>query len=315
MRLWFPRRSERVFRAGENPRGDGGHTPSPCTLVFCLPICYYFEFMAETKKFWRIRIVKGDKKRMISLKSSSAPGRSRSPPSASTALVLGGIVGTYVAVKKTVPDISSLETYEPSILTSIYADDGQIIKEIGPEKRIVIAYEQIPEVLRKAILATEDPRFFKHKGIDIRGVLRAVQENVLNIFTRKKPEGGQHHHPAAGPEALPSSPADAPAQTGRMVISLQIEKRYSKEKIFEMYCNQFELGHGAFGIEAASHISFRQERRRSDPGRSGRHRRNPPRAVALFPLPLSGPGSGAAQPCPEPHGRGEVHPGGAGRGG
>jgi len=81
--------------------------------------------MPETKKFWRIRIVKGDKKRLIKgILIAALFG---------IALVLGGIVGTYVAVRRTVPDIGSLEKYEPSILTSIYADDGKILKEIGPE--------------------------------------------------------------------------------------------------------------------------------------------------------------------------------------
>ena len=175
----------------------------------------------------------------------------------SSALLLGGIVGTYSAVKKTVPDVSALETYEPSLLTTIYADDGRIIKEIGPEKRIVVTYDQIPDVLRKAILATEDPRFFKHKGIDVRGILRAVRENALNA----RPEDGNSRAGARSPSSWPGGSSSIPLQTvqrklAEWFLAVQIEKRYSKEKIFEMYCNQFEFGHGAFGVEAAAHLFF-----------------------------------------------------------
>ena len=204
--------------------------------------------MAESKKFWRIRIVRGEKRRLLKILLIAVLF--------STALVLGGLVGTYFAVKRTVPDISSLEKYEPNILTSIFADDGKIIKEIGPEKRIVISYDQIPEVLRKAILATEDPRFFKHKGIDVRGVLRAVRENVLNIFTRKKPEGGSTITQQLARKLFLHPLQTIQRKLVEWYLAIEIEKRYSKEKIFEMYCNQFEFGNGAFGIEAASHLYF-----------------------------------------------------------
>ena len=204
--------------------------------------------MAEKKRLWRIRIVKGGKVRFWKVLLIAALFL--------TALVLGGIVGTYFAVKKTVPDISSLEKYEPSILTSIYADDGKIIKEIGPEKRIVVSYQQIPKVLEKAILATEDPRFFKHKGIDVRGVLRAIRENVLNIFTRKKPEGGSTITQQLARRLFLHPLQTIQRKLVEWYLAVEIEKRYSKEKVFEMYCNQFEFGNGAFGVEAAAHLYF-----------------------------------------------------------
>jgi penicillin-binding protein 1A len=172
------------------------------------------------------------------------------------ALILGGIVGTYVAVRKTVPDVRALETYEPRLLTSICTEDGRVIKEIGPEKRIIVSYDQIPEVLRQAIIATEDPRFFKHKGIDTLGILRAIKENVLHIFSRSKFEGGSTITQQLARKLFLHPLQTIQRKLAEWSLAVQIEKRFSKEKIFEMYCNQFELGHGTWGIESASHLYF-----------------------------------------------------------
>ena len=173
-----------------------------------------------------------------------------------TALFFGALVGTYIAVKKTVPDVKILETFEPSLLTTIYADDGTVIKEIGPEKRIVVTYSQIPDVLRNAILATEDPRFFKHKGIDLRGILRAVWQNTIKIFSHSKFEGGSTITQQLARKLLLHPLQTLQRKFAEWFLAVEIERKYSKEKLFEMYCNQFELGHGAFGIEAAAHLYF-----------------------------------------------------------
>ena len=105
--------------------------------------------MAEPKKF-KIKVLKTDRKRLVKGLLIALLF--------ATALFFGGLAGTYVAVRRTVPDISALETYEPAVLTAIYGDDGKVLKEIGPEKRIVLTYDQIPEDLRNAIIATEDPK-------------------------------------------------------------------------------------------------------------------------------------------------------------
>jgi penicillin-binding protein 1A len=204
--------------------------------------------MFKTKKFWKIKIFKGDKKRLIKTLLWIVLF--------STALFFGGILGTYIAVERTIPSIDSLENYEPSILTAIYADDGALIKEIGPEKRIVISYDQIPDVLKNAILATEDPRFFKHKGIDMRGILRAMRENLFKIFTRRKPEGGSTITQQLARQLFLHPLPTIQRKLAEGFLAVRIEKKYSKKKIFEIYCNQFSLGHGAFGVEAASHLFF-----------------------------------------------------------
>ena len=204
--------------------------------------------MSDDKKKWIVRIVKTDKKKLfkhllIVLLFS-------------TALLLGGLTGAYFAVKQGLPDVSELEKFSPSLLTSIYADDGKVVKEIGTEKRIVITYDQIPETLKQAILATEDPRFFKHKGVDVRGIFRAIRENILNVFRSRKLQGGSTITQQLVRNLLLYRQQTLHRKLTEWVLSIQVEKRYSKEMIFEMYCNQFYLGHGAYGVEAAAHLFF-----------------------------------------------------------
>ena len=204
--------------------------------------------MSDAQKKWIIRIVKTDKKKIFKhLLMAGLFG---------TALLLGGLTGTYFAVKQGLPDVSELEKFSPNLLTSIYADDGKVVKEIGTEKRIVITYDQIPEVLKQAILATEDPRFFIHKGVDVRGIVRAVYENLINVFRRRKLQGGSTITQQLVRNLLLYRQQTLHRKLTEWVLSVQVEKRYSKEKIFEMYCNQFYLGHGAYGVEAAANLFF-----------------------------------------------------------
>ncbi len=204
--------------------------------------------MSAAKKMWKIRLIPMDKKKfrrqlLIAL-------------GLMTAVILGGLTGTYFAVKQGLPDVSDIEKMTPSLLTTIYAADGRVVKEIGPEKRILVGYATIPSVLKMAILATEDPRFFKHKGVDVRGFIRAIGQNVIHFFTGSKLEGGSTITQQLAREFFLYRQQTLHRKLVEWVLAVQIEKRYSKEKIFELYCNQFNLGHGAYGIEAASHLFY-----------------------------------------------------------
>jgi penicillin-binding protein 1A len=204
--------------------------------------------MPPAKKLWKIRIVPTDRKKLFR--------QFRRIALFSVAILLGGLLGTYIAVKQGLPDVTEIERLIPSLTTSVLADDGRVVKEIGPEKRILVAYDKIPESLKQAILATEDPRFFKHKGVDMRGFVRAIWQNVWHIFGGSKLEGGSTITQQLAREYFLYRQQSLHRKLVEWVLAIQIEKRYSKEKIFEMYCNQFNLGHGAYGIEAAAHLFF-----------------------------------------------------------
>lgn len=170
--------------------------------------------------------------------------------------ILGSILGSYIAIKQNLPAVSELEEFEPSIITYIYADDAEVIGEYAIEKRIEVPYEEIPEILIKAIIATEDPRFYGHRGIDFRGIARAVKEDIKIGRRPRRLHGGSTISQQLARELFLHRKQKVRRKLKEVLLALQIEKRYSKEEIMTMYCNQFNLGHGAYGVEAAARLYF-----------------------------------------------------------
>ena len=202
----------------------------------------------KKKPFLRIRIEKFNKKRALKVLGVVIL--------LGIAAVLGAGFGAYRAVKQNLPSVSELETFESNIITSVYSDEGQAVKDFAIERRVEVPSDKIPDVLKKAIIATEDPRFYRHRGVDLLGVLRAFKENIRTGRLLRRPQGG-----STITQQLARLLFLYPQQTiGRklkeMYLSLQIEKYYSKEKILEMYCNQFYLNHGVYGVETASNFYF-----------------------------------------------------------
>jgi penicillin-binding protein 1A len=171
---------------------------------------------------------------------------------------LGSILGLYLGIKENLPSLSALEEFEPNIITYVYSDEEEVIGEFAIEKRIEIPFEEIPEILKNAIIATEDSRFYNHQGIDFRGIMRAIKEDIRLRLGR---QSRRLHGGSTITQQLARLLFLNPRQTIRRklkeaLLSLQIEKNYSKEKILTLYCNQFYLGHGVYGVETASNLFF-----------------------------------------------------------
>lgn len=174
------------------------------------------------------------------------------------ACFLGTFLGAYMAIWKNLPSISMLEEFEPSIITYIYSDEGEVIGEYAIEKRIEIPYEEIPDLVKNAIIATEDPRFYNHSGVDFRGILRALREDIKTGLGKKsrKLHGGSTISQQLARELFLHRRQTLRRKFKEVFLSVQIEKKYSKQEILTLYCNQFNLGHGAYGVEAASKLYF-----------------------------------------------------------
>jgi penicillin-binding protein 1A len=173
------------------------------------------------------------------------------------ALALGIIYGAWLVVRENLPSVTELEQLKPKIISAVYADDGQLVKEFAAERRIQVPYEKIPLVLKQAIIATEDPRFFTHRGVDYRGIMRAIKEDVFRVVLGKRRlHGGSTITQQLARSLFLYSQQTIRRKLKEMFLAVEIEKRYSKEKIFELYCNQFYLGHGAWGVESAARLYF-----------------------------------------------------------
>ena len=177
---------------------------------------------------------------------------------AGAACVLGALFGAYVAIHNNLPSVAELESLKPKIITSIYSDRGEVIKEFAEERRIEVPFAKIPDILIKAIIATEDPRFFSHKGVDTMGILRAIKEDVIKLGrgSLSRPQGGSTITQQLARSLFLYSQQTIRRKLKEMFLALRIEKQYSKEKILELYCNQFYLGHGVYGVETASNLFF-----------------------------------------------------------
>lgn len=175
---------------------------------------------------------------------------------AGLALGLGTVAGAYIAIKDNLPDVSDIDNFRPKLITTVYAADGKPVKEFAEERRVEVAYDRIPKNLIDAIVATEDPSFFRHGGVDLRGIVRAVWNDIFKVMGGKRPEGGSTITQQLARSLFLHREVSMRRKLKELYLSREIEKLYSKEKILELYCNHFFLGHGAYGVQAASNLFF-----------------------------------------------------------
>ncbi len=172
------------------------------------------------------------------------------------AAALFGSVGLgylYLAYGRDLPDISMLETYRPSETTRILASDGTVIATLYQENRIWAPLENVGPWVVPALLATEDSRFFEHRGFDPIGLVRVVVNTAL---TREVREGASTITMQLARNVFPLSDVDWKRKVKEIFLSVQLEKRYGKQKILELYLNQVYFGGGAHGIHSASRLYF-----------------------------------------------------------
>jgi penicillin-binding protein 1A len=169
-------------------------------------------------------------------------------------IALGAAIGLLFVYSSDLPEIHALEDYRPVIVTELYADDGQSVGTFALQRRILITYGQIPTVLRDAIISTEDQHFEQHWGVDFPRVLEAAWRDVVS---RRPAEGASTlTMQLAGGLFLNRSDRSLHRKLQETILALQIERHYTKEQIFTMYCNQIYLGSGNYGFEAASEYYF-----------------------------------------------------------
>jgi penicillin-binding protein 1A len=150
-------------------------------------------------------------------------------------------------------DIDALNTVQLQVPLQVYTQDKKLIATFGERRRIPIPYNQIPQSLIQAVLATEDQRYFKHKGVDIHGLGRAA---VQLIVTRKKSEGGSTITMQVARSFYLSRQKTFGRKLREILLAIKIEHRLTKEKILELYLNKIFFGNRAYGVEAAAEIYY-----------------------------------------------------------
>ncbi|MBU4287397.1 MAG: PBP1A family penicillin-binding protein, partial [Proteobacteria bacterium] len=154
---------------------------------------------------------------------------------------------------KDLPKISSLTDYRPPIITTVYSDDNRKIAEFYKERRIILSLSEMPKVLIDAFIAAEDARFFKHKGIDFLSIIRAY---FKNIEAGAIVQGGSTITQQVTKSFLLTPEKNYTRKIKEVILAYRIDKKFTKEEILFLYLNQIYLGHGAYGVEAASENYF-----------------------------------------------------------
>jgi len=166
---------------------------------------------------------------------------------------LFGAVGVYLYLGRNLPKISSLKDYRPPVITTVYSDDNRKIAEFFKERRIVIPLSKMPIMLKKAFIAAEDARFYKHKGVDILSIIRAF---LKNIEAGAIVQGGSTITQQVTKSFLLTPERSYIRKIKEAILAYRIDKKFAKDEILFLYLNQIYLGHGAYGVEAASENYF-----------------------------------------------------------
>lgn len=169
------------------------------------------------------------------------------------AALAGTASGVLFAYSDDLPAISALDAYRPDTITRVLGRDDTVVGEFATERRVVLRYDEIPPVMRHAVLSAEDGDFFNHFGFSPTGLVRAV---VTNLVKMRKAGGASTLTQQLARKLFLTDEKTWERKVKELLLSVQIEKRYTKEEIFTLYCNQMYFGHGAYGVEAASQLYF-----------------------------------------------------------
>ena len=151
-----------------------------------------------------------------------------------------------------IPDYRFLKNYKPPVSSKMYSGNGKLVADFSKEKRIFVPYGAIPKNVVNSFLSAEDKNFFSHPGVDAKGVMRAIINNIQNIMSSKRLEGASTITQQVAKNFLLTNEVSFNRKIKEAILAFRIERALSKERILELYLNQIYLGSGAYGVAAAS---------------------------------------------------------------
>lgn len=171
---------------------------------------------------------------------------------AGLAAMLMGIGLALAVAYPNLPDVADLADYRPKLPLRVLTDDGQLIGEFGEERRNLLTIKEIPDVMKNAVLAIEDSRFFEHSGVDYRGMLRAALANL----GQAKSQGASTITMQVARNVYLSAEKSYTRKIYEVLLTFKLEHLLSKEQILEIYMNQIFLGQRAYGFSTAAQTYF-----------------------------------------------------------
>ncbi|HWC16385.1 MAG TPA: PBP1A family penicillin-binding protein [Terriglobales bacterium] len=169
------------------------------------------------------------------------------------AALVGGFAGLFLVYTTDLPQIDQLERYHPSATTELYDDKGREIGSFALQRRVIVAYDDIPKILRDAVISIEDKDFDRHWGVDVWRVLGAAYRDFRS---GGRAQGASTLTMQLSRNLFLSADKNFGRKIQEVILAMQIERRFTKQQIFTMYANQIFLGHGVYGFEAGAEFYF-----------------------------------------------------------
>jgi penicillin-binding protein 1A len=169
---------------------------------------------------------------------------------------VAGVAGLMWHYSKDLPDYSQLQDYEPPVMTRVHANDGSLLAEYARERRLYLPIQAIPKRVIDAFISAEDKNFYEHSGIDASGMMRAGVTFLQNYGTGRRPQGASTITQQVAKNFLLTNEVSLARKIKEALLSMKIERAYTKDKILELYLNEIYLGSSAYGIAAASLVYY-----------------------------------------------------------
>jgi penicillin-binding protein 1A len=172
-----------------------------------------------------------------------------------TSFLLIGITIVFLLLwfySNKLPDYKFLKSYKPPVSSKVYSGNGILISDFSAQKRIFVPFNAIPNKIIHSFLSSEDKNFFRHPGVDAKGVLRAIKNNIFNLIKSNRLEGASTITQQVAKNFLLSNEISIDRKIKEAILAFRIERALSKERILELYLNQIYLGEGSYGIASAS---------------------------------------------------------------
>ena len=172
--------------------------------------------------------------------------------------IVGGVVayGAYRRFSADLPDIASLQTYQPRVMSRVYSADSRLLSELATERRIFVPFAAIPELVKHAFISAEDQNFYTHRGVDPVAIIRAGVTDLMQYGQGKRPIGASTITQQVAKNMLLGGEVSISRKAREALLALRIEENLSKEHILELYLNEIYLGLQAYGVAAAAQAYF-----------------------------------------------------------
>jgi len=170
------------------------------------------------------------------------------------AAISGASFGRYLRFD--LPDVSALADYSPPVMSRVSAADGTIVATFAEQRRLMIEYRDIPQNFRQALIATEDSNFMWHTGVDLKSIARAAWNDLRHL---KLEQGASTLTQQLARNLFLHPEKTIRRKMQEAMLALEIERQYTKQEILRFYCNQIYMGHGRYGLEAASRYYYNKQ--------------------------------------------------------